>query len=89
MMHTPILSLKVKNCLINSTAKKRWALSGVPLQRIALEFSHLAPNCFNRCHVAKIQAKALKTYPLVFLSIRCYQVANAKQQERLGDLLPY
>lgn len=80
LMHTPILFLKVKNCLINSSAKRRWALSGVPLQRIALDFSHLAPNCFNSHHMAKTQAKALKVYPLVFLSIHCCQVANAEQQ---------
>lgn len=87
LMHTPILFLKVKNCLINSSAKRRWALSGVPLQRIALDFSHLAPNCFNSCHMAKTQAEALKVYPSVFLSIHCCQVANAEQQERLRDLL--
>lgn len=86
-MHAPILFLKVKNCLINSRAKRRWALSGVPLQRIALDFSHLAPNCFNSHHMAKTQAEALKVYPLLFLSIRCCQVANAEQQEGLQDLL--
>lgn len=89
LMHTPIFFLKVKNCLINSSAKRRWALSGVPLQRIALGFSHLAPNCFNRCHTAKARSKALKPYPLVFLSIYCCQVTNAKQQEGLWDLLLY
>lgn len=81
LMHAPILFLKVKNCLINSSAKRRWALSGVPLQRIALDFNHLAPNCFNSCHMAKPQAEPLKVYLLVFLSIHCCQVANAGQQE--------
>lgn len=88
-MHAPILFLKVKNCLINSSAKRRWALSGVPLQRIALDFSHLAPNCFNSHHMAKTQAEALKVYPLVFLSIHCCQVANVEQQEGLWYLLLY
>lgn len=81
LMHAPILFLNVKNCLINSSAKRRWALSGVPLQRIALDFNHLAPNCFNSCHMAKPQAEPLKVYLLVFLSIHCCQVANAGQQE--------
>jgi len=89
LMHTPIFFLKVKNCVINSRVKRRWVLSGVPLRRIALCFSHLAPNCFNRCHTAKAWSKASKRYPSVFLSIHCCQVANVKQQEGLWDLLLY
>lgn len=50
---------------------------------------HLAPNCFNRHHMAKAQSNALKPYPSVFLNIYCCQVANVKQQEGLWDLLLY
>lgn len=39
--------------------------------------------------MAKAQSKALKPYPSVFLNIYCCQVANAKQQEGLWDLLLY